>query len=122
MQTGFDRLEDEAFTQDQIIPLEYKVLVRVDKVADQSAGGIFLADQTQEKQQYARDTGRILKMAGNAFSDKTIFAEAPEVGDRVMYDKYAGTIMHMHEEAENGRSERTTLRLLNDKDICAIIK
>jgi len=114
MQTGFDKKKE---MDEEVWPVEYKVLVRVDIVADRSAGGMYLPESAQEKQQHAMDTGEIVRMAGNAFADDAVFAEKPKAGDRVMFDKYAGSILH----ERNGR-ERTVYRLLNDKDVCAILK
>jgi len=119
MQTGYGERKD---VEEEIFPIEYKVLVRVDVEDDKSAGGIYLPDQARDKQQFAADRGEIVRMAGMAFADDFVFAEKPKVGDRVMFDKYAGSLLNRFENDENGRRTKVLYRLLNDKDICAILR
>ncbi len=98
-----------------VIPTEYKVLIRPDKVDDQSAGGMYLPDSAVDKQQYAMDRGIILAFGEGFFRD--LPGPKPEVGNKVIFNKYAGTIVPVFED---GKIEK--LRLINDKDICAILK
>ena len=100
-----------------IKPIEFKVLVKVEEVKDQSAGGIYLPDSSWERQELANDRGTIVAMSDGAFFDW--MGETPEVGDKVIFSKYAGTIID-HQKGKDAPRER--YRLCNDKDICAIIK
>jgi co-chaperonin GroES (HSP10) len=98
-----------------IIPTEYKVLILPDKVDDKSSGGMYLPDSVRERQQYAMDRGKILAVGEGFFAD--LPGPKPVSGDKVLYNKYAGSTFDMEIDGK-----RTTVRLMNDKDICAILK
>ena len=100
-------------------PLEYKVVVLPDEMEAVSEGGLIIPNETRERVSYAVETGTIVSMAGNAFSDDSIFAEKPEVGDRVFFSKYSGSLF----EIQVPKSRETVkYRLMIDKDICAILE
>ena len=94
-----------------VTPVEYKVLIKPDKIDDKSAGGLYLPDSTREREQYAVDRGEIIGH-GEGFFEK-LPGPVPKVGDKVIFNKYAGTLIQI---------DRKKFRLCNDKDICAIIK
>lgn len=98
-----------------IYPVEYKVLIKPDKTDDKSAGGIYLPDSAREREDYAVDRGVILSYGEGFFEE--LPGPKPEIGDRVIFNKYAGTFFDVEIE---GKRER--VRLMNDKDICAIIE
>lgn len=64
----------------KIKPLKDRVLVKVEEVKEKTASGLYIPQSAQEKTQIGT-----VEAIG---SDKEI---AVKVGDRVMYDKYAGT-------------------------------
>jgi len=99
-----------------IKPVEYKVLIRVDEVEDRSSGGIYLPESSLEREQMAHDRGVLSDKSEMAFSDWK--GRKPEVGEKVIFNKYAGSIIQF-------RPDDRTLqryRLCNDKDICAILE
>ena len=98
-----------------ITPVEYKVLILPDEVEDKSAGGMYLPDSVRDRQQYAMDRGKILAIGNGFFSD--IPGPVPQIGDKVIYNKYAGSMITI--QINGARKE---VRLCNDKDICAIWK
>ena len=98
-----------------IKPVELKVLILVDEVKDRSSGGIYLSDQTREREQYAHDRGIIVDMSEMAFYDWK--GLKPKLGDKVLFDKYAGTMIQFRKDKEMQR-----YRLCNDKNIAAIIE
>ena len=98
-----------------ITPVEYKVLILPDEVEDKSAGGMYLPDSVRDRQQYAMDRGKILAIGNGFFSD--IPGPVPQIGDKVIYNKYAGSMITI--QINGARKE---CRLCNDKDICAIVK
>jgi len=100
----------------KINPVEYKVLIKPDKVEDKSAGGLFLPDSARERQQYAVDRGVVVGYGEGFFTD--IPGPAPKVGDKVIFNRYAGSLITI----ENKDGKREDHRLINDKDICAIIE
>jgi chaperonin GroES len=65
----------------KVKPLADRVMVKLEKNEAKTAGGIIIPDTAQEKTQ----TGLVVAI-GN---DKEVITV--KVGDKVMYDKYAGT-------------------------------
>lgn len=65
----------------KITPLGDRVLISLEKTEDKTKGGLFIPETAQEKTQ----TGMV-KAVGD---DKDAIKVKP--GDKVMYDKYAGT-------------------------------
>ena len=99
-----------------IRPVEYKVLIKVDQVESQSEGGIFLPDTALEREQMAHDRGELIDMGGMAFSDWK--GRKPQTGDKVIFSKYAGTLIHFRPDERHLEK----YRLCNDKDISAILE
>ena len=83
-----------------IKPLGERVLVKMDKVEEKTAGGIFIPQTAQEKTQIA-----VVEAIGD--EDKTV-----KVGQKILHDKYAGTSVKMDGEE---------YLILNIKDVLAII-
>ncbi|MBQ3318270.1 MAG: co-chaperone GroES [Spirochaetales bacterium] len=83
-----------------IKPLGERVLVKMDKVEEKTAGGIFIPQTAQEKTQIA-----VVEAIGEDV--KTI-----KVGQKIMHDKYAGTQVKMDNEE---------YLILNIKDVLAIV-
>lgn len=117
MHTGYSI--NRAIEVNDVQPLEFKVVVLPDEMEAVSDGGLIIPDVTRERVQYACETGVIVSMAGNAFGDTSLFAEKPKVGDRVFFSKYSGSLFEIRKKDSR---ETTKYRLMNDKDICAILK
>ena len=83
-----------------IKPLGERVLVKMDKVEEKTAGGIFIPQTAQEKTQIA-----VVEAIGDDV--KTV-----KVGQKILHDKYAGTQVKMDNEE---------YLILNIKDVLAII-
>ena len=67
----------------KVKPLADRVMVKLEKNEEKTAGGIIIPDTAQEKTQ----TGTVIAVgAGTEKSPITV-----KNGDKVMYDKYAGT-------------------------------
>jgi chaperonin GroES len=64
----------------KVKPLADRILVKLEKNEAKTAGGIIIPDTAQEKTQ----TGVVIAIG----DDKDVITV--KVGDRVMYDKYAG--------------------------------
>lgn len=92
-------------------PVEYKVLVKPDKV-DEMIGSIFIPPSERSRQQLAEVKSTLVAVGGNAFSDWQI--PIPEPGQKVYIAKYSGIVV----KGEDGEE----YRLCNDKDIAAIIE
>ena len=100
---------------ENIKPVEFKVLIKVNTVSGQTSGGMYLPDSVREREQMAHDRGTLVSASLMAFSDWT--CDKPEVGDEVIFNKYAGSLLQF--DTEKGREP---YRLCNDKDIAAIIR
>ena len=83
-----------------IKPLGERVLVKMDKVEEKTAGGIFIPQTAQEKTQIA-----VVEAIGDEV--KTI-----KVGQKILHDKYAGTSVKM---------DNDEYLILNIKDVLAIV-
>lgn len=91
-------------------PVEYKVLVLLDKVEQKTAGGIYKPDMTQDRELLNSMAGVIVAVGGMAFEDWR--GTIPEVGDRIMFAKNAG---YVWKEGEDD------YRVILDKEIVMIV-
>ena len=87
----------------KVIPLADRVLVKTEKTEAKTASGIIIPDTAQEKTQIA------VVLAVGDDKEKIKVKE----GDRIMYDKYAGTSIKIEGEDH---------LILTADDIIAIIK
>ena len=87
----------------KIKPLSDRVLVKIEKSEAKSAGGIIIPDTAQEKTQ----TGVVSEVG----DDKEVIKV--KSGQKVMYDKYAGTQVKI---------DGTEYLILKMSDILAIIE
>jgi chaperonin GroES len=67
----------------KVIPLADRVIVKLEKNEAKTAGGIFIPDTAQEKTQQG-----VVTAVGPGTEKEKITVKN---GDKVMYDKYAGT-------------------------------
>jgi len=97
-----------------IIPVEFFVVVALDPVPDK-IGSIIMPATVSERDKLATQEGTLVAVSPHAFSYANGWPEGsmPQVGHRVLFKKYAGAL---HER--RGRD----YRLLNDKDIIAIVE
>jgi chaperonin GroES len=86
----------------KIKPLSDRVLVKVEEVEEKTASGIFIPQTAQEKTQIAT----VIEIG----DDEEITVKS---GDKIMYDKYAGTTIKVD------GSDHLLLRM---SDILAIIE
>ena len=97
-----------------IIPIGDRVLILPDDAADKTAGGIMFDDTLKERNSLAAETGVLVAVGNGAWfwnSDRTRKFEGvrPEVGQRVWFERYAGSVQH----GNDGR----LYRLMDDKCI-----
>ena len=107
-----------------IIPTEYKVLVRPEKVEDEitskykglAEAGFTLADTEREQRQAGATKGIIIDCSPLAFKyeEWPNNERVPKNGDKVAFARYAGVAI----EGNDGEN----YRLVNDRDIVAILK
>ena len=82
-------------------PLGDRVLIKVEEAETKTASGLYIPDTAQEKTQ----TGTVIAIG----EDEVI---AVKVGDKVMYDKYAGTAVKI-DDVEH--------LLVSNSDILAVV-
>lgn len=97
-----------------INPTEFKVLVEP-KAVEEKIGSIILPDAKKEHDKYATTEGSIVAMSPLAFTYASTDEWSdgrPQVGNHVVFAKYAGLRV-------TGNDGKEYL-LLNDKDVCAV--
>lgn len=87
----------------KIKPLADRVLVKAEKTESKTASGIIIPDTAQEKTQIAN----VIAIGDDKEKIKV------KTGDRVMYDKYAGT---------NVKIEGEEYLILKAEDVIAVIE
>ena len=102
-----------------ITPVHFKILILVDEVEDKSAGGIYLPDNAREREQLAHDKGMLVAVSEMAFSNPKWTGTIPVVGDKVIFNKYAGSIVQYRSQKHEPIQK---YRLCNDTDIVAIVE
>jgi len=97
-----------------IYPIEYKVLVKVDEIqpGEKLYKGVIVIPDTANT--IHQRTGTLVALGGKAFDDFGL--PVPEIGNKVMFNRYAGV------EVKNCENRAEEWRILNDKDINAILK
>jgi chaperonin GroES len=90
-------------------PLGDRILVKVQEAEGKTTGGIFLPDSAQEKPQ----VGEVTQVGSGKRNDNgTIQAIDLQVGDKVLYSKYAGNELKLNDEE---------FILLREQDILAVV-
>lgn len=96
-------------------PVRHVAMIKPDAVEDKSAGGLYLPDSARDRLQIAVDRGQIVAVGEGFFED--LPGPVPQVGQKVLYDRYAGSMITIQ---ENGK--RQDYRLCNDNQIVAIME
>lgn len=96
-------------------PILWRLLVMPVKPKERSKGGIVIPVQAQDAQQYLNYIGRIVAMGGCAYKSERFAGETqfPEVGDYVVYGRYAGQPMSY---------KGVKLLTINDDEVLGIVK
>lgn len=76
-----------------IKPMEFNVLVEPTAVEEKTAGGVFLPEDTKEKEQFGQMRGVLVAVSPLAFTfaDWPNEAEQPQVGQTVIFPRYSAT-------------------------------
>ena len=99
-------------------PVEYKVLVKPDKIEETDPVvkrcndlGIELPESEKAREKMKQITGTLIAVGGKAFED---FGDpSPVIGQKVYFAKYAGLVLKDDNEQE--------FRLMSDKDITGVL-
>jgi co-chaperonin GroES (HSP10) len=99
-----------------IEPSRYGVLLAMSEKQTQTAGGVLLAPETLEREEFGATQGRIIALAPLVFTfakpEEWGSARKPQVGDVVLVDKFSGVKV-------KGADDRD-YRLVSDVDILAV--
>lgn len=95
-----------------IQPLEYRVLIVLDK-AQERIGSVYIPQDVQERHQMATTKATVIAVGGKAFEDWSE-ADKLKAGDRVLVKKYAG-----ESAADVAGSDGVEYRLCQDKEVLA---
>lgn len=91
-------------------PLGDRILVQVDEEKEQTVGGIVLANNAKEKPQ----SGEVVAVgAGEKTPDSKVIPMTLKKGDKVIYDKYAGSEV---------KYEGNKYLVMHEKDVMAVIE
>lgn len=90
-------------------PLRDRVVLKVEEEAEKTVGGFVLAGASQEKSQLAQ----VVAVGEGKYSHGTLLAPTVKVGDRVVFDKFAG------QEVKDGEEVYLIVR---EKEILAIVE
>ena len=93
-------------------PTGWRILILPFKMKEKTKGGIFMGQDTLERQQVASQCGLVLAMGSQCYRDKERYPEGPwcKVNDWVMFARYAGSRIKI----DGGE-----IRLLNDDEVLA---
>ena len=110
---GYERLKSKE-TNKLPNPTGWRMLVLPFKLPEKTKGGLFLGQDTLERQQVASTCGLVLSMGPHCY-DKDKFPEGPwcKKGDWVVFARYAGSRIQI----DGGE-----VRLLNDDEVLATIE
>jgi chaperonin GroES len=98
-----------------IEPMAFNVVVEIDKAETVTKGGIILPDSKTERERLACEEGVLVAISPLAFSyaDWPEGARKPQVGDRVMVNRFAGMLR------ENDGKD---YRIIEDKSLVAVLR
>jgi chaperonin GroES len=110
---GYERLKSKETTK-LPKPTGWRMLVLPFKMSEKTKGGLYLGQETLERQQVASTCGLVLAMGPHCY-DKEKFPEGPwcKKGDWVIFARYAGSRIQI----DGGE-----VRLLNDDEVLATIE
>ena len=110
---GYERLKTKEASK-LPAPTGWRMLILPFKMNEKTKGGLYLGQDTLERQQVGSTCGLILAMGPDCYGDKEKFPEGPwcKKGDWVIFARYAGSRIQI----DGGE-----VRLLNDDEVLATI-
>ena len=96
-------------------PTGWRIIVLPFRMDEKTKGGIFMGQDTLDKQQVASQCGNVLAMGPQCYKDKERYPDGPwcKKGDWVIFARYAGSRIQI----EGGE-----IRLLNEDEVLATVK
>ena len=95
-------------------PTGWRVLILPYTMSSKTKGGIYIPDQTLDRESYATVVGYVVSLGPDAYKDKAKYPDGPwcKEKDWVIFGRYAGARFKI----EGGE-----MRILNDEEILATI-
>lgn len=110
-----DSVQEDSSLKEQLpTPTGYRLLVLPFSRKQKTKGGLYLANETLEKERIATNVGYVVSLGPDAYADKDRYPAGAwcQEGDWVIFGRYAGARIKI---------EGGDLRLLNDDDVLAVI-
>ena len=106
-----ENTESSTFTC--MTPVGYRMIVKERRVENKTKGGIILAQETQDAEQYATMVGKVVAMGDGCYQHESYNDQAwCKLGDDIMFNKHAGYRLDVRENGELVR-----YRILKDNDV-----
>lgn len=99
---------------DEIQPLDNQILVKITFPMSKTKGGIIVTQEVISSEIRSRIFGTVLK--------KGPAADFCEVGDEVVFVKYAGAVVCINQPSDHGAEDGFELRLMKDTELLAVLK
>ncbi len=97
----------------EIIPVGWVLVVKPDLVEEKTKSGIVIPQMAREREQAQAIIGTVIRIGDEAWEKFQPDSTTPDVGDKVLFAKYAGQVIEL---------DGTEYRILNDQDILGIIR
>lgn len=100
-------------------PVGYFMLLEERRAVTKTAGGILLAPETQDAQQYLCQIGKVVAMGDQCYTHDAFHGNAwAGLGDDVLFHKHSGIRIDLKGSKDD---ELIRYRLLKDNDIVAVV-
>ena len=101
-------------SDDAPIPVGYKMLVAPIKVDNKTKSGLYIPDETADRESIATIVALVIKQGPDCYKDQTRFPSGPycKDGDFIILKSYSGTRINVGE---------CEVRLINDDSVEAVI-
>jgi co-chaperonin GroES (HSP10) len=100
-------------------PVGYFMLLEERRAITKTAGGILLAPETQDAQQYLCQIGKVVAMGEQCYTHDAFNGNAwAKLGDDVLFHKHSGIRIDLKSDKHD---EPIRYRLLKDNDLVAVV-
>lgn len=96
-----------------LVPLEFRAAVLLDEKEDMSAGGLYLPANVRTKEEINVEAGTLVAKNEGFWKGKP--KPVPEIGDRVIFNKFKGQLIPIIID-----KAKRFIRFINDEDILII--
>lgn len=115
MMNTYDLLMVPTDRVDDIIPYDNQIVMKIEFPKVKTASGLVLTTEKGVQREIAsRIIGRVLKIGPNV--------EFCQVGDDVIFAKYAGTVVSRKADVSEGAGDGWEVRIIEEKNLVARLK